>query len=256
MNRYSYVTNNPLRYVDPTGHMQEDGYVGNQKPLDCKKYPQYCVNGKPKSSKQLLAMRARRPTPKGPMCTTASQCVASSSQTNPASYYPTINSYYWSSAAYGEQAYYAATRLSLAKNGINYGLSGSSTFGLGGRYYTPGTINGAITNGFAGLNALGFSFATAAIGNIVDYGFGANADKGFGQEFAVSTAVDTVLTYAVGAAVAVGVGAVLGASAAPLAVVGVTALVATGTMMALDRAGVPAMLKANTNDFINYLQGD
>jgi hypothetical protein len=29
LNRYSYVTNNPLRYTDPTGHMECEGYQGS-----------------------------------------------------------------------------------------------------------------------------------------------------------------------------------------------------------------------------------
>jgi RHS repeat-associated protein len=42
LNRYSYVNNNPLRYVDPTGHRPDDGYVGNHNSTNCAKYPQYC----------------------------------------------------------------------------------------------------------------------------------------------------------------------------------------------------------------------
>ena len=44
LNRYSYVTNNPLRYTDPTGHMQvADGPQSS----GCSN-PIYCQNGKPK----------------------------------------------------------------------------------------------------------------------------------------------------------------------------------------------------------------
>lgn len=43
LNRYSYVTNNPLRYTDPTGHMRvEDGPQSN----GCSN-PTYCQNGEP-----------------------------------------------------------------------------------------------------------------------------------------------------------------------------------------------------------------
>lgn len=55
LNRYSYVTNNPLRYTDPTGHMRVDdeGGGGNKGCSD----PKYCNNGKPKSKDELDKMR-------------------------------------------------------------------------------------------------------------------------------------------------------------------------------------------------------
>ena len=54
LNRYSYVTNNPLRYTDPTGHMRVDdeGGGGNKGCSD----PKYCNNGKPKSKDELDKM--------------------------------------------------------------------------------------------------------------------------------------------------------------------------------------------------------
>jgi RHS repeat-associated protein len=60
LNRYSYVTNNPLRYTDPTGHWADDGYVGNHNSTNCTKYPQYCNNGKPKSADELARMRNKK----------------------------------------------------------------------------------------------------------------------------------------------------------------------------------------------------
>lgn len=49
-----------VRTQYPTGHREESGYEGNQRPLDCKKYGQYCnENGKPKSSNELAEMRNR-----------------------------------------------------------------------------------------------------------------------------------------------------------------------------------------------------
>jgi hypothetical protein len=54
------VTNNPLRYTDPSGHRPDDGYVGNHSnQFDCKKYAQYCSNGKKKSDKELQAMHPK-----------------------------------------------------------------------------------------------------------------------------------------------------------------------------------------------------
>jgi hypothetical protein len=47
--------------------MVDDGYVGNHNRLDCQKYSQYCNNGRPKSSAELLAMRRpRQPEPPKP----------------------------------------------------------------------------------------------------------------------------------------------------------------------------------------------
>ncbi len=59
-NRFSYVTNNPTRYNDPTGHMRDDGYVGNHGRTDCsnKNYEKYCTpEGKLKSAEELKKMR-------------------------------------------------------------------------------------------------------------------------------------------------------------------------------------------------------
>jgi hypothetical protein len=53
LNRYSYVTNNPLRYIDPSGHMRvEDGPQSN----GCSN-PKYCNHGKPKPKEELKKMR-------------------------------------------------------------------------------------------------------------------------------------------------------------------------------------------------------
>ena len=53
LNRFSYVTNNPLRYTDPTGHMRVTEGPESKGCSD----PKYCNNGKPKSKEELKKMR-------------------------------------------------------------------------------------------------------------------------------------------------------------------------------------------------------
>jgi hypothetical protein len=53
----SYVNNNPVRYNDPTGHMRIEEAGGSKGSLNCRKYPQYCNNAKPKSAEELAEMR-------------------------------------------------------------------------------------------------------------------------------------------------------------------------------------------------------
>src|SRR6188474_516041 len=57
LNRYSYVLNNPLRYTDPTGHMMVEDEGSTKGGLDCRKFPQYCNNGKKKPDEELNKMR-------------------------------------------------------------------------------------------------------------------------------------------------------------------------------------------------------
>jgi RHS repeat-associated protein len=59
LNRYSYVGNNPLRYTDPSGHMLVEDEGSTKGGLDCRKFPQYCNNGKKKSDQELLDMRLK-----------------------------------------------------------------------------------------------------------------------------------------------------------------------------------------------------
>ncbi len=53
LNRFSYVTNNPLRYTDPTGHMRVEEQGDTRGCSD----PKYCQNGKPKPAEELAKMR-------------------------------------------------------------------------------------------------------------------------------------------------------------------------------------------------------
>ena len=59
-NRYSYVTNRPVNFNDPTGHVMSQGDGGGNDSVDCKKYPQYCNDGTPKSADELLKMRNKK----------------------------------------------------------------------------------------------------------------------------------------------------------------------------------------------------
>jgi hypothetical protein len=62
LNRYSYVVNNPLRYTDPTGHMMVEDEGSTKGGLDCRKFAQYCTNGKKKSNKELQDMHSKLQT--------------------------------------------------------------------------------------------------------------------------------------------------------------------------------------------------
>jgi hypothetical protein len=53
LNRYSYVTNNPVRYSDPTGHMR---VTEGPESKGCSN-PKYCNDGKPKPKEELKKLR-------------------------------------------------------------------------------------------------------------------------------------------------------------------------------------------------------
>jgi RHS repeat-associated protein len=56
LNRYSYVNNNPLRYTDPTGHIQVEDEGSTKGCSD----PKYCQSGKPKPANELAKMRNKK----------------------------------------------------------------------------------------------------------------------------------------------------------------------------------------------------
>jgi hypothetical protein len=56
------VSNNPLRYTDPTGHVRiaDEDLQKNKASMSCSKNPQYCKNGKPMTHSDLKAIRDKR----------------------------------------------------------------------------------------------------------------------------------------------------------------------------------------------------
>ncbi len=146
----------------------------------------------------------------------------------------------------------------LAKNGVNYGRLGTrNPFGFKGRYYTPGTINTTILKSFRGGSAVRFAFGVSLITNLADYSsIGSQADQGYGQEFAVSTAVDTVAYYLTGAAASLLVGAFVVSTTPFWVVAGATVVVAVGLSMTLDYFEVPKKAKIFINDQIDTRQGE
>jgi uncharacterized membrane-anchored protein YhcB (DUF1043 family) len=141
-----------------------------------------------------------------------------------------------------------------------------SGYGFLGTRYKPSTIT-SISGRHLIAGALSKASwitagVTSAIGNVIDYGFGKNKDKGIAsQEFVVSTGVDTVMAVGTGlasaAVVAVG-GAVLTA-ATPIVVTTTAAIVATaivgvGLGYALDRLGVGKKTKQVVNHGVDAIQ--
>jgi hypothetical protein len=94
-------------------------------------------------------------------------------------------------------------------------------------------------------SALGFALGLSVVQNVVDFGWGANKEKGFGKEFMASTMVDFAKAGLVGLASAgmvaggialAGAVGIAAAAAAPLwLVMGVTALLGVGLGIVADR---------------------
>jgi hypothetical protein len=59
-NRYSYVTNRPVDFSDPSGHVMTKGDGGGSQSVDCKKYPQYCNGNDPKTGDELRDLRNKK----------------------------------------------------------------------------------------------------------------------------------------------------------------------------------------------------
>lgn len=155
----------------------------------------------------------------------------------------------------GQVSISAPTRLVGTRRSFlqDYGFNGtkynsSTVTGITGKHLVTGALSKAswITAG-----------VTALIGNVIDYGVGKNKDKGFGQEFVVSTAVDIVMTIGIGflAAGAVALGtAALGVTLAVPAAIAATVVVGLVIGGVLDSAGVGAYVKDMTNDAIDAIE--
>ncbi|MEW6569433.1 MAG: hypothetical protein AB1449_14960, partial [Chloroflexota bacterium] len=125
-------------------------------------------------------------------------------------------------------------------------------YGFRGTSYNPSTIRGItgkhLLSGALSRGAWITALVTSTIGNVIDYGFGRNRDKGIGsQEFFVSTAVDTVLAVGTGVAAAALVALVLPATAPVWGAIAVTALVGLGIGYLMDRLGIAQRAK----DYLN-----
>nr|NIS83577.1 hypothetical protein [Anaerolineales bacterium] len=80
-------------------------------------------------------------------------------------------------------------------------------YGFDGTRYNPSTVSRITGRGLIkGALSKGtwiIALATSVVGNVIDYGFGEKRDTGIlSQEFAVSTAVDTVMAVGTGLAAA------------------------------------------------------
>jgi hypothetical protein len=127
-------------------------------------------------------------------------------------------------------------------------------YGFNGTTYNPSTITKItgrqLVSGALSKASWITAGVTSLIGNAIDYGFGKNKDKGFGQEFAVSTGVDTMMAVGTGfiAAGAIALGtAFLGITlSVPLAIVAtVVAGLAIGGV--LDAVGAGDYIKEKAN---------
>jgi hypothetical protein len=137
-----------------------------------------------------------------------------------------------------------------------------SGYGFCGTKYNSSTITGItgkkLVSGALSKGTWITAAATSLAGNIIDYGFGKNKDKGIAsQEFAVSTGVDTVLTVGTGVLAAGGVALVTAALGVTLPVWGaIAATVAAGLVIGgvLDAVGAGNFLKEKTNKAVDAVE--
>lgn len=139
-------------------------------------------------------------------------------------------------------------------------------YGYKGTRYKPSTITGITSRQLIKGSLSKSTWITAAVtslaGNVIDYRFGKNKDKGIAsQEFAVSTAVDTVMAVGTGLAAAATV-ALIGAgiaAATPFALsaaagIALTAAAGVGIGYLLDRFGVNKKAKEIVNTGVDIAE--
>ena len=134
-------------------------------------------------------------------------------------------------------------------------------FDLFGTKFNPSTITD-VTGKYQISKALSKStWITAAltslVGNVIDYGVGKNKDKGLGQEFAVSTAVDTVMSVGIGllaTGAVVGVATLIGATLTVPAAIAATAVAGLAIGGILDAGGVNTFIKDKANNAVDAIE--
>src|SRR5215207_3690305 len=76
LNRYSYVTNNPLRYTDPTGHRcVENGFEGSCHSVEEKQTKKYKGDLEKKRRENKFLAELKGLGPSGPACSGSNQSV-------------------------------------------------------------------------------------------------------------------------------------------------------------------------------------
>jgi hypothetical protein len=124
-------------------------------------------------------------------------------------------------------------------------------YGFRGTTYNPSTIRGItgrqLISGALSRGAWITALVTSVIGNVIDYGFGGNRDRGIlSQEFAVSTAVDTFMAVGTGLAAAALV-ALLPVTLPVWGAIALTAIAGLGIGFGLERLGIAQ----RADDYLN-----
>ncbi|MBS3772506.1 MAG: hypothetical protein KGY69_19800, partial [Bacteroidales bacterium] len=139
-------------------------------------------------------------------------------------------------------------------------------FGFRGTRYNPSTITGITGRQLIKGSLSKSTWITAAVtsiaGNVIDYGFGKNKDKGIvSQEFAVSTTVDTVMAVGSGlvaaatvALIGAGIAAVTPFALSAAAGIALTAAAGVGIGYLLDRYGVNKKAKDIVNKGVDAVE--
>ena len=242
-NRYSYVTNRPVNFNDPSGHRlvenefgggcSTSGYCpGSSGPT----YQPTQTDGDPEGEDPDANLEDELAT--GPDADLIEEILG-----------------------IGAWQVYDAAHANLTKFGQYTRMYGPNwanrALGLPGRnYLTSNLVGYQLKNLLANAkNGGGSSLLLSLAANALDYGHGEHSDKGIiSQEFAVSVTVDTTLTYAAGVTAVVLVGAVVtgfAITAAPIAILGATVVVAVGIGVGLSTLGAPDMLKEDVNNFLD-----